>query len=810
MISENDFSLVCKINSVHRNHKKKNEKYVSRRMLLEDCTMDIVKVVRGNADNIPSMKNVSCHLEKSKILRKGCYLMVRGNFENLTKHTFIFNCQSSVASTASTILQVTQKLKFNPQKKRVEVMQGDKGVSLRDYAEKHPADIPSELKNQDILALANFLYDSGLSDSDYDRGYEVNTYFKRRAKLRGYDDTVDLLKSNPMVLGDMHGETALRQSEIRKICENLNIKLPPEVVLLSKISNYINMRVSKGDSYVPAATLAGIFRHDLEFIQCNDFEKKFHWICHIKDKKVKKSTTSDMQFSSKNNPAEQKEAMEKYYLNAFLDFGLDRADAERKANNSLSGVYLSRVFFAEYHAAKNLAALVGKDDDMKACFDAIEWKGLDAQQKKAIEMAYENRVSVIIGSAGTGKTLTVQRLIQSLEKKRIHSLILAPSAKAAANAAEGMDAPYSTIDRFIKTNALDADLGVSSGGPIKDGDSSEVKKLQFLIIDEMSMCSVVTFAKLLDYIKNNDSVHLVLVGDPAQLPAIGPRFFFQISDGLLGTDVPITKLTKIFRSDDSLICFADGIRKGKLHKRVGGVEFFDTTIESYIMNHTEDIRKKKPLFLAETRRGSRGTDVLNHLLRNILNPTGTPISDTQFYVGDTVITSQNDYLIDEDENTEEEERSPHQNRNYDIYNGTMGKILRCVNEAEQLYEVELYMTYGVRTCLYDINDLMIYLQPAYAITVHKAQGSEAYEVVFVKGENSKCTRNLFYTAVTRARKHVTLIGSGFDEIVDRLEQPNLSKFAFRFLEQRQQNKVDDQIGVSDSEQVVEDGLSLHF
>lgn len=809
MISENDFSLVCKINSVHRNHKKKNEKCISRRMLLEDCTMDIVKVIHGNAGDIPSMKNVSCHLEKSKILRKGCYLMVRGSFENLTKHTFIFNCQSSVAATASTILQVTQRLKFNPQKKRVEVMRDNTGVSLRDYAEEHLADIPSELKNQDVIAVANFLYDSGLSDSDYDRGYEVNTYFRRRAKLRGYEDTVALLKSNPMVLGDMHGETALKQSEIRKICENLNIKLPPEITLLSKISNYINMRIAKGDSFVPVATLAGIFRHDLEAIQCNDFTKKFHWICHIKDKKVKKSTTSDMQFSSKNNPIGQREAMEKYYLDAFLDFGLDRTDAERKANNSLSGVYLSRVFFSEYYAAKNLAEMVGKDDDMKACFDATEFKGLDAQQKKAIEMAYENRVSVIIGSAGTGKTLTVQRLVQSLEKKGIHSLILAPSAKAAANAAERLDAPYSTIDRFIKTNALDDDLGVSSGLPINTGDSPEVKKLQFLIIDEMSMCSVVTFAKLLDYIKNNASVHLVLVGDPAQLPAIGPRFFFQISDGLLGADVPVTKLKKIFRSDDSLIRFADGIRRGKLRKRVDGVEISDTTIESYIMNHTEDIRAKKPLFLAETRKGSRGTDVLNHLLRNILNPTGTPIPDTQFYVGDTVITSQNDYLADDD-GGEKKEQTPHENRDFDIYNGTMGKILRCVSEADQLYEVELYMPHKTRTCLYDINDLMIYLQPAYAITVHKAQGSEADEVVFVKGENSKCTRNLLYTAVTRARKHVTLIGSDFEETVARLEQPNLSKFAFRFLEQRQQDMADDKIDEIGSEQIVEDGLSLHF
>ncbi len=417
-------------------------------------------------------------------------------------------------------------------------------------------------------------------------------------------------------------------------------------------------------------------------------------------------------------------------------------------------VYLPALHSAEVGSAALLGSLLGTPaPPLEIDVDrALEWfqarSGLTLAQEQtdAIRRAISSKVLVITGGPGTGKTTLVNGVIEILERKRRRILLAAPTGRAAKRLTETTGREAKTIHRLLELNPR-------AGGFGKD--SSNLLECDLLIVDETSMVDATLAYHLLKALPS--SCQLILVGDVDQLPSVGAG---RVLQEIIGSGVvPVVRLQRIFRQAEAsgIIANAHRINHGKLplipdpSSRPGSdflflerespeaiLETLMRLVKERIPRHLgvdpiDDIQVLTPMH-----RGLLGSSQLNLELQNLLNPSGELLQrgSRAFRVGDKVMQLRNNYDLD-------------------VFNGDLGRVA-----AVDLEEQRLTVRFDGRPVAYDFADLDE-LTLAYACSIHKSQGSEYPCVVLPLHSQHQILlqRNLLYTAVTRGRRLVVIVGS---------------------------------------------------
>lgn len=473
-------------------------------------------------------------------------------------------------------------------------------------------------------------------------------------------------------------------------------------------------------------------------------------------------------------------------------------------------IYPAAFFYMELNTARMLHDLniqsTEPEEKVRARLEKIaeqEKLDLDEMQKQAVIQAVNNGLFILTGGPGTGKTTTINTMIRYFAGEQMEILLAAPTGRAAKRMSEATGFEAKTIHRLLEMTG--APLGEEKPG---DGSESRLEGMHFerneqnpldadvVIIDEMSMVDISLMYSLLRAI--NIGTRLILVGDVNQLPSVGPGNVLR--DIIESGKFPVVKLSKIFRqaAQSDIIVNAHKINAGEkvaLDKRSRDFLFIrrerpadivkdmmvlvQDKLPGYVDAEISDIQIMTPM-----RKGVLGVEQLNRVLQERFNP---PAPDKQekessgviFRLGDKVMQIKNNYQM------AWEVRNRYGipvDKGEGVFNGDTG-IVREINTFSETLEVEFDEG---RIAEYSFKQLEE-LELAYAITIHKSQGSEYPAVVIPvhSGPRMLMTRNLLYTAVTRAKKCVCLVGlpETFQAMVDNgIEQKRYSGLKDRILE----------------------------
>ncbi|PMC81886.1 SF1B family DNA helicase RecD2 [Anaerococcus hydrogenalis] len=412
-------------------------------------------------------------------------------------------------------------------------------------------------------------------------------------------------------------------------------------------------------------------------------------------------------------------------------------------------VYDKDIYKAEKSTAINLSRLKNE----KYIFDLEINEDLDVfskQQQVAINEAFNNMLLVITGGPGTGKTTIIKAICNILDDNNLKFNLAAPTGRAAKRMQESTENSALTIHRLI---------GIKPESPIPEYNEENPLECDYVIVDEVSMVDIKLMDKLLKALSSNTA--LILVGDHNQLPSVGPG---NVLKDILDTDIKSVRLNKIFRQaqESNIVVNAHRINDGLypiLNQKNKDFFFIDSNANNFqkdildlIKNRLPNYYKLDPIndiqILAPSKKSSWGVLNLNNILQENLNknPKSFKINNRIFKLKDKVMQVRNNYDL--------ESLDP---SNFDdgVYNGDIGRIIELDEERESL-KIEFYDGNIVSYKKEDIKDLDL----SYAITIHKSQGSEFDCVVIPMMPTSfmLLNRNLLYTAITRAKKLVILIG----------------------------------------------------
>ena len=475
-----------------------------------------------------------------------------------------------------------------------------------------------------------------------------------------------------------------------------------------------------------------------------------------------------------------------------IDIQLDNLIVERRVKTRLKSdqvqIYSLTAWREEQQIARMLSELEGEPvrlggrdpEEVLKELEAEEDLSLDPLQREAVLMAAEHAVLIVSGGPGTGKTTTINTIIRYLKKENLEVLLAAPTGRAAKRMTEATGYEAMTIHRLLGVHAVRKDEdGAGSGIGDRDGDIAysyfeknrdNPLETDAVIIDEMSMVDMHLFCSLLKAVM--PGTRLILVGDVNQLPSVGPGRVLQdlIDSGVFRT----VMLTKIFRQamESDIITNAHRILNGEIPKMGNDSRdffFLERDNAPVIYKHTvELLRDKLPKYLhcdmgeiqvlTPMRKGALGVSRLNEVLQSVLNPPAEGKSEVQrqdvtFREGDKVMQTRNNYQIEWEIRGNYGMKVDSGNG---VFNGDCG-VIRSIDTKAETVEVCFDEEKIVEYPFSDLEDL----EPAYAVTVHKSQGSEYPAVILplLSGPAGLFNRNLLYTAVTRARDCVVILGS---------------------------------------------------
>ncbi len=422
----------------------------------------------------------------------------------------------------------------------------------------------------------------------------------------------------------------------------------------------------------------------------------------------------------------------------------------------VEALYLPPMYYSEKGAARRILNMTGTTAsrlwanrpklDWETFFQRLAAEGnvkLSDQQKDSVRAALNNKVSVLTGGPGTGKTTTLRAVIRALESVNAKYALASPTGRAAKRLSEATDRRARTIHRLLGYNPSEG-FAFNENAPLS---------VDMLIIDEASMLDLILFYNVLKALA--PETHLMLVGDVDQLPSVGAG---DVLRDVIGSGAAhVTRLDVIFRQaqDSLIISNAHRVNKGEMPDLSNqGDDFFLFTAEApeevsdlvvdvvqnripkkFGLDPMDDIQVMAPMY-----RGGAGVQALNDRLQTALNPAGRPaerrIGGRTFRVGDKVMQTRNNY-------------------DKDVYNGDIGRV-HSIDFTEQTLKVVIdgrFIDYDWA----DTDELVL----AYAVSVHRSQGTEYPAVVMPVATQHymMLQRNLLYTAITRAKKLVVLVGT---------------------------------------------------
>lgn len=387
----------------------------------------------------------------------------------------------------------------------------------------------------------------------------------------------------------------------------------------------------------------------------------------------------------------------------------------------------------------------------------------DEMQLTAVKEAVKNGLLIITGGPGTGKTTTINTIIKYFEAEGMDIFLAAPTGRAAKRMSDTTGYEARTIHRMLELNG-----GVEDGAGFSRNADNPLET-DVIIVDEMSMVDISLMHSLLKAV--SPGTRLILVGDVNQLPSVGPGSVLK--DVIESDEFPVVKLTKIFRqaSKSDIVVNAHKINNGEtvsLDNKSMDFFFLKRYEAEKIINVTiQLIAQKLPKFvdaspfdiqvLTPMRKGLLGVERLNGILQRYLNPPAQGKKEYQqgertFREGDKVMQIKNNYQLEWEITNRYGLRIE---KGVGVFNGDMG-IIREINDYAETMTVEFEEGRKVDYSLKGLEELEL----AYAITIHKSQGSEYPAVVIplLNGPRMLMNRNLLYTAVTRAKKCVTIVG----------------------------------------------------
>jgi exodeoxyribonuclease V alpha subunit len=432
--------------------------------------------------------------------------------------------------------------------------------------------------------------------------------------------------------------------------------------------------------------------------------------------------------------------------------------SEVEVEEPQSRIYYAPFWYAENGTARLLRFLLNTPESLPPVsqqlwdrvFDLLKQNRnmlLTEKQREAVQMAYSKKVSILTGGPGTGKSTSIRALLMLLKNRKVSVALAAPTGRAAKRLAEAAGTEAKTLHRLLEYAPHDNSYQRNEDNPLA---------YQFVIVDEFSMVDILLFYHLLKALPRES--HLLLVGDADQLPSVGPGNVLR--DLLRSEAIPTVRLIDLFRQaqQSKIIVNAHRINVGQMPslRTEADSDFFFIAEEDpvraqqlildlvqrrlparYQFNPLTDIQVLSPMY-----KGPVGVTLLNEKLQAHLNPSApaqVEWGDALLRVGDKVMQTRNNY-------------------DKGVFNGDVGWI-RSINKDNATLKVEFVEEAGPLFVSYEFHELDE-LVLAYAITVHKSQGSE-YPVVIIPLVNQHrmlLQRNLLYTAITRAKKFCVLVG----------------------------------------------------
>lgn len=551
-----------------------------------------------------------------------------------------------------------------------------------------------------------------------------------------------IMKENPYRLADDIAGVGFRIAD--EIARKAGIEADSDFRIKSGIMYTLLQATGSGHIYLPQGELLEQLNTLLD-TEINDIDR------HLSDLSMDKKIVVKQQLQENE---------------ASTDAGDGEYQAERL-------VYGASYYYMEMSVAYALKALDARESiDKDKIADRIrriekaEKIELDDRQRDAVIQAISSGLLVITGGPGTGKTTTINTIIRYFEGEGMEIRLAAPTGRAAKRMTEATGCEAQTIHRMLEL----------SGAPEDDRSASFLRNEEnpidadVIIIDEMSMVDIFLMNSLLKAV--TPGTRLILVGDVNQLPSVGPGNVLR--DIIASERFNVVKLTKIFRqaTESDIIVNAHKINAGEKfpigpssrdfifirREEAGNVIGAMITLVSQKLPKYVDAKPFDIQVLTPTRKGMLGVERLNTVLQEYLNPKDSSkqekeIGTTIFREGDKVMQIKNNYQI------EWEARGKHgiqTDRGMGVFNGDMGVVDNINFYSEKLtvkFEDDRYVEYPFK----QLDELEL----AYAVTVHKSQGSEYPAVVIplLSGPRMLMNRNILYTAVTRAKKCVCIVGT---------------------------------------------------